>query len=104
MIGSSNAPGVLIGREDNAPQQVWKFPLGTAERTEVEMPGGAKVVEFAMQHGVFTLWAVVTPGETPQKRIFYIAGTGHPISPNAHTYLGTVHVDGFVFHIFEGFK
>lgn len=103
MLGSS-APGVLIGREDGLAQTVWKYQLGHNERTEVEMPGGAKVIEVAMQGGHFTLWAVVAPAMTPQKRVFYIAGTGHPIPDQAHTHLGTVHVDGFVFHVFEGFQ
>lgn len=104
MIGSSNAPGVLVGREDEAPQEVWKFRLGRQGRTEIEMPGSAKVVEVAAQNGHFTLWAVVVPGEKPQTRIFYVVGTGRPVSPNAHTYLGTLHDDPFVFHVFEGFR
>lgn len=103
MIGSS-APGVLIGREDGLAQTIWKYPLDASGRTEVEMPGGAKVVEVAMQHGRFTLWAVVAPAVAMHKRVFYIAGTGHPIPEQAHTHLGTVHVDGFVFHVFEGFQ
>jgi hypothetical protein len=104
VIGGSNSPGVFIGREDGAPQEVWKFPLARTVRNEVEMPGGAKVIEVAMQGGMVTLWAVVTPGGEPQERIFYTVGTGHRVSPDAHTHLGTVHEGPYVFHIFEGFK
>ena len=103
MIGS-NAPGVNISREDKMPQVVWKYQLDRAGRTEVTMPGGAKVVEVAMQGDRFTLWAVVCPGIVNQKRVFYIVGTGDPLPPEAHTHLGTVHVEVFVFHIFEGFQ
>jgi hypothetical protein len=97
--------GVMIAREDKTPQAVWKFQLGHHDtRTEVEMPRGAKIVEVAMQGDRFTLWAVVAPSEPRQTRVFYIVGTGHPIPPEAHTHLGTVHVDVFVFHVFEGFQ
>jgi len=103
VIGNTH-PGVMIAREDRMPQVVWKYQLDHAGRTEVMMPGDAKVIEVAMQGGKFTLWAVVCPGIVDQKRVFYVAGTGHPIPAEAHTHLGTVHVKGFVFHVFEGFQ
>lgn len=107
MIGGSNAPGTMIAREDGVAQVVWKYPLDPdrlSGRCEVQMSGGAKVIEAVMQHGRFTLWAVVAPSERPQQRIFYIVGTGQDIPADAHTYLGTVHDGPYVFHIFEGFK
>lgn len=104
MIGSMT-PGTFIAREDGLAQTIWKFPLGgRSSRVEVEMPDGAIVVEVAEQHGGFTLWAVVVPGSAPQRRVFYIVGTGDDVPADAHTHIGTVHTGGFVFHIFEGFK
>lgn len=102
MIGSTT-PGTSIVREDGLPQTVWKFPLGRlSSRVEVDMPTGAKVIEVAEQHGMFTLWAVAVRGSMSQRRVFHIVGTGHDIPADAHTYLGTVHTGGFVFHVFEG--
>lgn len=85
-----------------SPRRVWKFPLGRSDVAEVDMPGGAKVIEVAWQSGTFTLWAMVVPDKPPQRRVFYIVGTGSDIPADAHTHLGTVHTGGFVFHIFEG--
>jgi hypothetical protein len=104
MIGNPHL-GVMIAREDKVSQVVWKFQLGSHEkRIEVDMPKAAKVVEVAMQGDKFTLWAVVALGAVTEKRVFYVVGTGDLIPSDAHTHLGTVHVDVFVFHVFEGFK
>jgi hypothetical protein len=66
--------GVMIAREDKTPQAVWKFQLGHHDTR----------TEVEMPRGA---------------KIVEVA-----IPTEAHTHLGTVHVDVFVFHVFEGFQ
>jgi hypothetical protein len=113
---------------------VWKYPLFdldkrgqlvVADRVEIEMPAGAQVLTVQMQpmpqlrpnHEHPWIWALVSPNNTPNKRIFRVIGTGHPIKevvppsskpyemrlPQRLRYVGTIQLSGgeLVFHIFE---
>lgn len=50
----------------------------------------------------FHLWARVFDFDVlPLNRVFRLAGTGHPLEENVGPYIGTIHLGGFVWHIFE---
>jgi len=91
----------------NPASVIWKFPLGPslAERIEVEMPRGARLLDVQAQKDVPCIWALVDPAAEREKRVFWVAGTGHalPRDSGALAYCGTFQLrDGeFVFHLFE---
>lgn len=82
-------------------QQVWKYQFGRTDAPQPQkMPVGAKLLHVAMQGGLITLWALVSPENTMKVRYFHVHGTGHPIKPT-DTYVGTTLDLPFVWHLFE---
>lgn len=84
-------------------RSVWKFPLGVApddQTTEVTMPEGAQIVQFARQGDEPTVWALVDSDNPPEARRFRIFGTGHPLARGCR-HVGTYGEGPFVWHVFE---
>lgn len=89
-------------------QVIWKFPFKLAGRTEVLMPDGAKLLHVAQSNelgrgGDLCVWAQVWPDFPKVRRVLRVFGTGQlgvPSRPDAR-YVGTVHIDGFVWHVFD---
>lgn len=81
-------------------QVIWKFPMTLSAHQIVEMPDGAQTLHVAEQYGKITLWALASPDMEKRQYIFYVVGTGHAVPAEAGRYLGTAHVDGFVWHVF----
>lgn len=94
---------------------VYKYKLDIAEKNNLTMPIGAKVLRIGLQGGLPFLWALVKKEETrTEERLFRLAGTGHDIEVgvftngvvNLPTYIGTVDMladdnSSLVFHLFE---
>lgn len=69
------------------------------------MPVGAMVLSVQVQRMMPYIWALVDPDLPPlEERLFYVVGTGHPLSDNPGKYIGTFQLleGGLVFHLFEG--
>ncbi len=88
----------------NRSSEVWKFRLNIDDRSELEMPVGAKVLHVAEQRGVARLWALVDPAAPLEFRKFRLTGTGHAI----HNGFALTHHGSFLmsedmraFHLFE---
>jgi hypothetical protein len=84
--------------------EVWKFRLNIDDRSELQMPVGAKVLHIAEQQGVARLWALVDPDAPLEFRKFRLAGTGHPIQNGfalKHHGSFLMRGDKLVFHLFE---
>ena len=95
-------------------RSIWKFPLEIESDTsrplglpleiesdtEVMVPVGAEIVHAEVQNENPVLWAVVDPQEQLELRTFRIVGTGHYFD-HALRYVGTVHIEPFVWHIME---
>lgn len=85
-------------------KQVWKFKV----RQEVVMPVGSRIVAVALKHegrehpgGVFYVWAEVDTRITATTtRFFRVVATGAWVG-DSDIYIGTVHDDPFVWHIYE---
>lgn len=84
-------------------QVVWKFPLDlTAEPQTVTTPVGARVVHFAMQGDVPTVWMLVEEGQPDTDRWFQIKGTGDPTGRyDEAIHQGTAQHGAFVWHLFQ---
>jgi len=82
---------------------IWKFPFKVQGHFELDMPGGAQILDVQVQRDQPCMWAMVDPAARPVKRRFVIVGTGHPI----HQMEGWPHVGTFqeaggalVWHLF----
>jgi len=83
---------------------VWKYPLGIPT-AEVSMQRGAEILSVGVQNAEITIWALVEPDMIKVQRDIFVAGTGHVFNEKSldkMEFIGTVFLDSFVFHIFDG--
>ncbi len=78
---------------------IWKFPLDLKEHQTVAMPSGARVLSVQMQQGTPTIWAVVNPSSEHTFRHVFVVGTGQYV-PEDKTYIGTVQMEAYVWHVY----
>jgi hypothetical protein len=81
---------------------VWKYTL-TGPQKSFSIPKGARILTVQAQHSNPCLWMLVDTEAEEERRYFKAYGTGHKIDVGVHEgmYLGTVQLDGLVFHVFE---
>lgn len=87
--------------------EVWKyqFPGNTFKHTHY-IPNGAKVVHYALQDDVPTVWYEVNPDRVKTERTFMFIMTGESFtirdeySPN-YQHVGTFIIDWLVVHLYE---
>jgi hypothetical protein len=78
---------------------IYKYPLCIGMNV-IDLPFGAIVRAVGQQAGTIMLWAEVHPENSPEKKCFYIYGTGHQIQAGL-IYIGTAFCDPFVWHVYE---
>jgi hypothetical protein len=82
---------------------IHKYQFTIADDVVIEMPEGARVLSVQVQNGIPTLWAMVETDWKKEKRKFRVYGTGHALNglDFMRTHIGTIQLNGFVWHIFE---
>lgn len=78
---------------------VWKYLLGPG-LTNIPMSAGARLLHAHEQDGRAYVWAEVDPTARCVDRWVRVVGTGHEFPPGG-TYVGTFHLDGLVFHVYD---
>lgn len=88
---------------------IYKYPLEIKDGAQtIEFPSAVHLVSVQVQHGQIVMWGVVEddPPEGKDKAFvgeFFVIGTGQPFpTEKVLTHLGTVQLNGFVWHIFGG--
>ena len=86
-------------------RRVWKYQLDlTARAQSLGMPTDAEVVHVQEQNGLPTLWVQVNVDEPLVVRTFCIFATGEDIAPAFTRYIGTVHIEWTVWHVYENVR
>ena len=84
-------------------RMIYKYVID-APGKDITLPPGARVVHTAMQNGSPHIWVEQTllpsDGTYSPPRVFTIVGTGQAI-PEGADYVGTVHQQPYVWHIYE---
>lgn len=83
------------------PAQIFKYPLTEGGRNRVVLPSGFVPLHVAMQDNEIYVWCMVCQSNPDVVGIFHVIGTGWEFNPGYKTYLGTVHSDGFVWHVWS---
>lgn len=79
-------------------RKIYKYVI----ENKVMMHRDAIIVSVQLQHGVYTIWAVVDPDAPLEERRFAIIGTGWTIENHHKKHLATLQDSlGFVWHVFE---
>lgn len=85
---------------------IGKFIIPVEDYATIIIPAGAKLLHVAEQHGELCLWALIDLTVPVVKRLFRVAGTGHPITglEASWPFVGTGLLMGgkLVFHVFDG--
>jgi hypothetical protein len=81
---------------------IYKYPL-YAPVNHIEMPAGAKLLHAHEQHKEPHIWMEVDLEQKATiRRVFHLIGTGSPFEATSKvSYVETVHVTPYVWHIYE---
>lgn len=83
----------------------YKYEVPLADEFALNLPLGAVIVSFQVQHDKPCIWALVDPKAQKAPRQFRLAGTGHTLDygKDALRPVGTIQLHGgsLVFHLFE---
>lgn len=81
---------------------VWKYSFNGTSAQRFWMPSGATVLSLQVARGFTCMWALVNSEAPLVVREFRVYGTGHQISEDSLTFVGTFQVNEvLVFHVFE---
>jgi len=83
--------------------KIYKYQFDITDTVTIDMPIGSQVMSFDSQDNKPTLWALVEPEAEIEERTFYLFGTGHNVPDNfdASDHIGTIQINGLVWHLFE---
>ena len=68
---------------------------------DIKLPVGARILTVHEQNDEVVIWALVDPKAPLETRRFNIHPTGYSEVSGLETYIGTVHIGSFVWHVFE---
>jgi hypothetical protein len=81
---------------------IHKYQFEIADSIEIEMPIHSDILSIQLQNNKPTMWAKIDTSLQMAKRIFLVFGTGHEMSSVFdYRHIGTLQVNGHVWHIFE---
>ena len=83
---------------------IYKYPVPLDKVFfALKLPYKAKILAFQVQDGVPVIWALIDKNTVAELRQFAIRGTGTPMNDwrSSDTYIGTVQMPPFVWHLFE---
>lgn len=82
-----------------ANRTIFKFPIELTDRPTIVPAPILEILDVEFQGNNLYVWAEVDDGPS-ENFPFYVIGTGHPIPDEAVDHVGTVHKNGFVWHIY----
>lgn len=82
-------------------KRIWKYPLLLTSVQTLTVHKGSEILACQIQAEVPCLWIQVNPTEPEEKITIEIIATGEPMPDATRTYLGTVQIGVYVWHIFK---
>lgn len=87
--------------------KIWKQKLKVTDVQKILVPEGTEILSIAVQNGEICIWEKVpsnffwSPEAMFEERLIDIFGTGNPMEDYEGRFIGTVQLNGFVWHVFE---
>jgi hypothetical protein len=86
-------------------KRIYKYQLDVKDCQSIKLPKDARILTVQVQSGVPTMWAIVEPDVEDTASIeldIHMFGTGWELPEDADKlkYIGTVQINGFVWHYF----
>lgn len=79
--------------------KVYKYPLAIEPLQVLKIPP-RRFLSLQLQNGITTLWASVLADRDPETLTIKMVGTGNGEVDLNDVYIGTVQLDGYVWHYF----
>jgi hypothetical protein len=80
---------------------IWKYTLSIDGEVDILMPLRARIISAQAQDGKIAIWAIIDPSSPVGARRLAVHGTGGPGPRIDAAHIGTVQLDGFVWHVFD---
>lgn len=82
--------------------KIYKYPLAITNAQLMYLPEDHKILSVQVQDGQVMMWALVDDERySDTKYLIEFFGTGHEVDTEG-TFIGTVQLSGFVWHVFGG--
>lgn len=84
--------------------KIWKYILSITDTQVIDIPEDSKILKVGVQEGTnITMWCMVNPDAPKISRVIKIYGTGQDVKTTypEDAYVGSVQLDGYVWHIFD---
>lgn len=78
---------------------IHKYPISIRTEQQIELPYGYKPICVQIQNGKIWLWAKVNSENHKEYATIFVIGTGQYLPGGK--YIGTVQLDGYVWHIYH---
>ena len=93
-------------------KKIHKYPVEINYRFSINLPEDSVILSFQVQHNSAWIWVIVDRDKALERRNFRIFGTGHPLEDKEYeeykdielNYIGTIQLNGMVWHLFEDIK
>lgn len=82
------------------PKRIYKYEFPLEQVVPLSMPVGSKPLSAQLQRGTPCIWMEVDTDQPEKMRCLYIFGTGYEFDPMNLTFVATVQMDFFVWHIY----
>jgi hypothetical protein len=82
--------------------KIFKYNIQVTDGVQtVAIPSRGKILHLGVQNDQICVWVLVNQRAPLEDFKFQVFGTGHTISEEMRTYVGTVHIGPFVWHVFQ---
>ncbi len=81
--------------------RIYKYPVPIEGEFYLNLPANHQIITFQVQNGQPCVWIRVDAGAVTNPVKFAIIGTGHEYDPSEYGYIGTIQLEGFVWHLHE---
>jgi len=79
----------------------YKYALNNSLEPNLRIPCGARFLHIGVQGTTVCIWCLVDPMAPLDVVLLNVYGTGDVVTDPPETYLGTVFVGPFVWHVFD---
>lgn len=79
---------------------IYKYEFPIEDTVPLYLPRGAKPLCVQLQDGTPCIWMQVVPSNSSVTRNLRIFGTGQPIATDRLSYVGTIQMEQYVWHVY----
>lgn len=83
---------------------IYKYHIALKKEQTIVLPMEYQILGIQMQNDTLCMWVMVDMDNPVESINIRIYGTGHEITEEDIKHIGTIQIDGFVWHVFTEVK